>query len=256
MTGSHPSFSPLAEIRTATGLMLDALDAAPTAAVPSCPGWDVTALAGHLSQVQHWVTAIVAGQLTDRPAPGTTGRAPTDPAELRPWMVSGLDELIAILESAGHDRPAWNFAGAPPTSAFWWRRMVNEAWVHATDAAAAMPADHQLSARKIPSEVAIETVNEFLDLMPVRKLAAAPNASIGGSLHLHATDAHGEWMITLEGGTLTVEHGHGKGAAAVRGTAHDLALFVWARSSAINNPRYEIFGDETVVANWQAIGAF
>jgi len=48
---------------------------------------------------------------------------------------------------------------------------------------------------------------------------------------------------------LNVTNEHGRGDAAVRGTASDLALFMWNRRL----PGLEYFGDEAVVEAWLAI---
>jgi uncharacterized protein (TIGR03083 family) len=250
-TPSASAFVPVDEIATATHVLLAALDAAPETRVPACPDWNISQLAGHLAWIQRWVTAIVSGRLTARPAADSIPTAPTSPAELHTWAAKGLNELLASLAGAGTGSPAWNFVGAQPTSAFWHRRMVHEAWIHAIDAADASGLEHT-----IPAPVAVDSVDEFLSLLPPRKLRSMPDASIGGTLHLHATDAHGEWMIGLDGGILTVGHGHGKGDAALRGTAHDLALFVWGRRDGLTGPEFERFGDHDVIAKWQTIGAF
>jgi hypothetical protein len=62
-------------------------------------------------------------------------------------------------------------------------------------------------------------------------------------VHLHATDVEGEWLVTLGGSTVAVEHGHAKGDAAVRGTAADLHLWLWGR---VPLDRLEVFGDPAI----------
>src|SRR5690606_36069460 len=58
----------------------------------------------------------------------------------------------------------------------------------------------------------------------------------GETLHVHATDADGEWMITLTGDGFTWDHGHGKGDVAVRGPVRDLMLLLYGRRAA-DDPR-------------------
>src|SRR5439155_1196956 len=58
-----------------------------------------------------------------------------------------------------------------------------------------------------------EMVDVFLPLLAARNADATP-----GTVHLHAIDVEGEWLITL-GPTITLERGHAKGDAAVRGAA-------------------------------------
>ena len=63
------------------------------------------------------------------------------------------------------------------------------------------------------------------------------------TVHLHATDVEGEWLVTLGGSTVAVEHGHAKGDAAVRGTAADLHLWLWGR---VPLDRLVVFGDPAI----------
>lgn len=246
----------LGSIRLATALLAAATDTSPSAPVPACPGWTIADLTAHLGQVQRWATAIVGAGHDERPAPASAFVAPTEPSDLTDWLLDGVEPLVAALLAAGSDSPAWNFARRPAVSAFWWRRQSCEAWIHAADAAEARG-----EANPIPPRSAVSIVDEFLALLPGAKLGRLPDASIGGSLHLHATDpgldGAGEWMLELEGGRLFVEHGHGKGAAALRGPAAELAAWVWGRRDAIaGSGSFEIFGDSAVVRAWQAIGAF
>ncbi len=69
-------------------------------------------------------------------------------------------------------------------------------------------------------------------------------------MHLHRTDGDGEWMFAGDGeGGVTVTHEHGKGDAAVRGTAANLLLWIWGRPA----DGLECFGDAEVAARWQAV---
>jgi predicted lipid carrier protein YhbT len=136
-------------------------------------------------------------------------------------------------------------------AAFWSRRMAHETAVHRADAELA----NELDLTPMPIDLAIDGVDEFFSLYPSRVLSKTPAADLGGSLHLHATDGHGEWMISLRAGKLTVEHGHGKGDAAVRGPATDLLWGVWGRIP-LTGDRFQRFGDESVVRNLESIGAF
>ncbi len=245
-------FAELDAIRAATVVLADATRRRPDSAVPACPGWDVTQLAAHLGFVQRWSTVVLRTRATERPGPTPWSPHRTD----RPWRTGcspGSSPSWPPCRTPGHDAPVWNFAGRPPTSAFWWRRQSCEAWVHAVDATDALGEPSPM-----PADAGVAVVDEFLELLPGRKLARLPDASIGGSLHLHATDdaVVGEWMLELEGGRLTVAHGHGKGAAAVRAPAAELAMWIWGRRDATAHEAFQVFGDAAVVRAWQAIGAF
>lgn len=60
------------------------------------------------------------------------------------------------------------------------------------------------------------------------------------TVHLHATDVEGAWLVTFGGGTLAVERGHAESDASVRGTAADLHLWLWGR---VPLARLEVSGD-------------
>src|SRR2546421_352939 len=73
-----------------------------------------------------------------------------------------------------------------------------------------------------------------------------PMLADGATLHLHATDdglgAAGEWLVRCERGRVAWEHGHGKGIAAVRGSAADLLQAVLRRIPA-DDPSVQVLGD-------------
>jgi len=72
----------------------------------------------------------------------------------------------------------------------------------------------------------------------------------GESLHLHATDVDGEWMIELHPDGFRWEHAHGKGTVAVRGRASDLMLLMYGRLSADDGERFTCFGDTELLVRW------
>jgi hypothetical protein len=59
-------------------------------------------------------------------------------------------------------------------------------------------------------------------------------------VHLHATDADGEWLLRFDEGTVAVEARHAKGDAAVRGSAASLLLWLWGRVAL---DELEVLGD-------------
>ena len=89
----------------------------------------------------------------------------------------------------------------------------------------------------IDPQLAVDGVNELLEhfapLSPGEKLADHP-----GSIHLHATDTEGEWLVHLTPEGIRFEHGHAKGDAALRGTASDLLLWAWNRAPV--DDRFEV----------------
>ena len=104
--------------------------------------------------------------------------------------------------------------------------------MHRADAAIALGADFA-----VPAERAADGLSEWLGLLASRAPEPGrPPLADGATLHLHATDdglgAAGEWLVRGEGGGVAWEHGHGKGAVAVRGRAADLLLAIVRRRPA------------------------
>jgi hypothetical protein len=82
----------------------------------------------------------------------------------------------------------------------------------------------------------------------------------GETIHLHATDLDGvelpgEWLVTLEPHGFRWSHAHVKGAAAVRGAASDLALWINQRNVGAAEG-LELLGEEPLLAYWRAKTAF
>ncbi|HUP84523.1 MAG TPA: maleylpyruvate isomerase family mycothiol-dependent enzyme [Acidimicrobiales bacterium] len=226
-------------IRTDAGRISDVLgrEGAPAAEVPSCPGWDVEKLVGHLGRVHRWVTAMVRTRSTER-----LDFSPRPERVDRPWFDEGVTELVAALEEAGPDSPMWTFPGGGGRSRFWFRRQAEETAVHRWDAQLAVGVPEP-----IETELALTGIDELLDVF-----FAPRQVDLGGSVHFHATDSpHGEWIVTNDpDGGLLIGHGHEKGDVALRATAGDLLLWLWGRP--VPETGLEVFGDEAVLDRWRA----
>jgi uncharacterized protein (TIGR03083 family) len=148
--------------------------------------------------------------------------------------------------------------GSDKHASFWIRRMLHETTIHRTDAEAAAGV-----VSRIEPAVAVDAVDELLDLLPYAGFFR-PNVrdlrGDGETIHLHATDLDGsglpgEWLITLEPEGFRWSHAHVKGAVAVRGSAQDLALFVYGRRKAAD-ALLDVVGDGSLLAYWSANSAF
>ena len=85
---------------------------------------------------------------------------------------------------------------------------------------------------------AIDGIDEVFSVF-VAALGAGRSPGDGRTVHLHATDAEGEWLVRFEPGDVVVETGHAKGDAAVRGPAAELLLWLWGRQPL---EALEVFG--------------
>lgn len=235
-----------------------AADTSPSAPVPGCGDWTLTDLIDHVALIQLWVRTMVeklAPTRIDR-RPMTSGM-PADWSAVPAWFTQNGAALVAALRAADPDAPMYSWAADKHVS-FWIRRMLHEATIHRVDAEAAAGV-----ASRIEQTVAVDAVDELLDILP---FAAVFNPAIrdlhgdGETIHLHATDLAGdglpgEWLITLEPEGFRWSHAHVKGAAAVRGTAQDLALFVYGRRK-VGDPQLEVLGDLSLLAHWSTKSAF
>jgi uncharacterized protein (TIGR03083 family) len=156
--------------------------------------------------------------------------------ELPDWFETNLQGLVDAL--AGMDTtilwPTW--AGERPGS-FYPRRMAQETAVHRWDGVGG-PVD---------AELAVDGIDEHLGLFA----PLAPGAQLGahGTIHLHATDIDGEWLVTLGPEGVSFDHGHAQGDVALRGGAGDLLLWAWNRVPV--DDRFEVFGDHALLDAWR-----
>lgn len=199
--------------------------------VPTCPGWDLARLAGHVGSTHRWVEEMVRTG-TGQKLPHDPFRAtiPADVAELPSWLAEGAEELITVFRSGSLDAPVWAL-GSDQHVRFWPRRMLHEAAVHLADAELALG----LSPTANPA-IAEDGVDEFLDNLP--HVAWVPGAAAvdgaGKTIALQAIDTGSAWHITL--GTETFSWFRAETAAGadvtVSGTAVELYLFVYGRIPA------------------------
>jgi uncharacterized protein (TIGR03083 family) len=214
------------------------------APVPGCPGWTVADLVGHLGTLHRGVATVIREGMVE-PPPRELWRGEPPPPERRAgWLAEGHRALVAALEAADPEAPVWTFWG-PRTMAFWARRMALETAIHRWDlesAATGEPAP-------IDAGLAVEGIDELFEVyLPARR----ERWSFGGDgerLHLHATDAPGEWVLRFAGGGVSVTREHAKGEAALRGPASELLLVLYGRGGGGDA---ELLGDPEVLRLWTA----
>ena len=147
-------------------------------------------------------------------------------------------ELVAVLPAADPTMPVRTRTGHATVS---WvsRRMAHETAVHRFDAERAAGREHRVEA-----ELASDGVDEYLDFVLPRTVAKG--LRLDGSVHLHCTDVAGEWIIEpADDGTYEVRREHTKGAAAIRGPAHELLMVLWRR---LPLEAVDVVGDQAVAA--------
>ncbi|KPI33741.1 Conserved hypothetical protein CHP03083 [Actinobacteria bacterium OV450] len=224
----------------------------PVPLVPSCPGWSVADLVGHLGSVHRFVARILRERLSEAPdhtdptiydipqdpavraawpkPEGVPNRGPVPPA-LTEWFEQGARRLEALFRELGPDVPVWTWAAdsTDRTSGFWLRMQTLELAVHRWDAQSAtgapQPVDAVIAADAVPQT--------FETMAPFRRAAAGGRAGAGERYRFRRTDGPGSWTVTFSGDLVQVEHGAtGTVDVEAAGTASDLMLFLWRRIPA------------------------
>jgi uncharacterized protein (TIGR03083 family) len=215
--------------------------------VPSCPGWTVADLARHTGGIHRWVLGIIeTGANARMPFPDLD--TPWDSlGGWAQWVDSGATPLLTALRSAGPLSPVWSW-GPGRTSGWWARRVLHETTMHRVDA----ELTSGVSEPAIDPVVAADGIDEFLFNLPSARRPYPHLASLptGSSLHLHATDTRGEWVIRFTDSGIAWERGHQKATTAVRGPLTSLLLFTCGRRTAAD-PRLAVSGDDAIPALWQ-----
>lgn len=217
----------------------------PAAPVPTCPGWTMAKLVKHTGSAHRWATQIVA----TRAAEPVDGRSldlglPDKESEYPGWLAAGGERLAAVLHEAGPDTAAWAW-GPDQTSGFWARRMLHETVVHRADA--------EIATGKVPeidAVTAADAIDEFLANLPAMLVMRNRELPAGESLHLHATDGDGEWLIRFTADGIETSRDHAKATTALRAPTDRLLLFTYGRIKP-DDESLTVFGDEALAATWQ-----
>lgn len=212
--------------------------------VVDCDGWTVESMVGHVGQIHRWATHLVTTRATAFSAEGRSAEPPSGPAVVD-WYRDGLSALVTALRDLDPDEEIWTWSDRSD-GGFYHRRMAHELALHRWDAerAAGQPTP-------IDGDLATDGIDEALTV-GMRFSTSRPDRSYpSGTLHLHRTDGPGEWMLTPsdDGTGFEVTHEHGKGDAAVRGSASDLLTYLWGRGCQ----GLDAFGDDTLVDAWGSL---
>ncbi len=212
-----------------------------SARVPSCPDWTARDLLLHMGSHHRWVRANLDRTRDQGMEPRGEYEPPSEGAAAADWVSDGAAALAQRLAEVGPDQPCWTWVDDYPTTAFWARRTANETAVHRWDMENAAG-----GRRPIDAELAVDGIAEHLAIVQMGFLGGRPTGT-GETVHLHSTDADGEWLVRLEPDGMEVTSEHAKGDVAVRGSASDLLLVVLHRRppSAV-----EVFGDQQLLERW------
>lgn len=197
------------------------------APVPSCPEWTVRDLLAHLGRGFRRVATIIR----DHADAEVSFEGVAVPEEgVVEWFEDATAELVEALTNEEPESPAWNWSGDDQTVAFWARRMAHEVAVHRWDAESARGV-----AAPIEPELAVDGVDELLDVFLPYSLGRRPVDGLEGTFAVVATDAGEAWSGRMRPDSSEVSRGAAASPpdATLRGTASDLMLAMWGRSAPV-----------------------
>lgn len=243
----------LQALRSVTAAMVATVrDADPAAAVPACPGWDVTTLVDHLGRVHLWAAHCAREARQPDPYPRRDRDQP-----LPDWYAACAATVVDTLAALPEDHPSWSFSALPQhqDAGFWRRRQVHETAVHHVDAlqaAGVLPRDAAGSTLPWHSpELAADGVAEVFEVMAPRSLvrrsheAALDVIPAPDPIAFSCDDVDASWTVRVRDGQVRCDRGVAAEAVGqVRGAAVDLYLCLWHRAST---DHLTVSGDETAV---------
>lgn len=212
------------------------------APVAACGDWTVGDLVAHIGRIHNRVAVVLSRRAAEM-VPDSELPAPPDASDegaLTGYASAAIDALADALGGIDPAEAVWTWTERRDAG-FWFRRLWHETAVHRWDAEAAAGRDSA-----IDGDQGADGIDELFEVLAPTMLARG-RALPAGSLHLHRTDGPGEWMLTSEGGAVSVKHAHAKGDAALRGPGGALYLAMWGRMPV---SELELFGDEATAQSW------
>ncbi|MFD7259839.1 maleylpyruvate isomerase family mycothiol-dependent enzyme [Streptomyces sp. NPDC059874] len=217
----------------------------PLPPVPSCPGWSVSDLVGHLGGVHRYLAYVLRERLAAPPDPAGLAlpEVPADPEALTDWFAQGARELVELFRELGPDTPVWSWS-AEHSSGFWLRMQLIELAVHRWDAEAATGTPDPLD-----PAVAADAVPQTFEVMaPARRSWKQAPPGTGERYRFRRTDGPESWTVVFAGDEVRLEPDPTAPVdVEAAGTASDLDLFLWGRLPAT---ALRVSGDATRLQQW------
>jgi len=214
------------------------------APTPTCPGWTVRDVVGHLGGVHRWATSIVEQRRTDPPGPDNRLEEPPDGDDLLAWFRAGHERLVDVLDSADDTAECWTFLPAPFPRAFWARRQAHETAIHRADVERAAGRSTSFDPR-----FAVDGIDElmlgFFSRRRGRLLSDRPLALGVRTVDAGPDDA---WTMRIGPQGREVDRGDAHGDLVLAGPASYLYLLLWNRRSTDG---LDVTGDERVLDLWR-----
>jgi len=215
------------------------------AVVPTCAGWNLRDLAGHMGRVHAMVATYVAGRATGPLPVEQLPQPPTNDTAVD-FAADALTQLTTALAGIDPDTEIWNWSPRPDAG-FYFRRILHETSVHRWDAENAIG-----DTGPVEGEQGSDGVDEFFEFVLPNAQKRKRRELPASSLHVHRSDGNGEWFVQADGDKVLMERAHIKGDAAVRGPGGALFLAMWNRLS-LDDASLSVMGDKSVAQAWAAL---
>lgn len=201
-----------AQLRTAAARDL-------SAAVPSCPDWDVRDVVRHTAEVyEHKIACVTLGGTKPDPWPPAW---PPDSSSLA-WYDDALGRVLDMLRTTDPAAPSWTWWPDDQTAGFWLRRMALETAVHRVDVqlpfGAPTPVDRDL---------AVDGIDELLYLMFAGDWTGDEQPDLTGTLSVGTPER--SWAIRMHEDRVDVADG-GVVEATVMAEPSSLLLWLYGRA--------------------------
>lgn len=188
-------------------------------AVPSCPGWTIGRLLGHLAKVHRWVSHTLR-------TGADTGFDFTRPGDdqLIPFYLAGLDELVVALRQTPDDRPLPTLWPCRSPRLFWARRQAHETAIHRIDLELAVG----YGVTEFEPDFAADGIDELVMGMIPDRLGAGDGPA---SVVIEPLDRNVSWTVHVAPHGVDVRREAVSGAELnLFGLSSDLYRWVWNRA--------------------------
>nr|WP_246279501.1 maleylpyruvate isomerase family mycothiol-dependent enzyme [Psychromicrobium silvestre] len=208
---------------------------APETTVPACPGWTLSDLYAHLSDVHRNVIQTLATAGTDRrpePRGQNSEQHHSDPFD---GFLESSRDLFKALTATDPGLACWGFGPPPRLAAFWFRRQNMEHLVHAEDLAQSLRSQEPAMAKEahLSNETALDGVSELLDMLVPQRIRSGTVEQPAAALRFEA--AGQSWIV-----------GAGEVVASLTTDPVTMLLGLWRRrpllSLAITTGDREVLG--------------
>lgn len=240
-------------VATGAEVVAQAVEAEPAREVPSCPGWDLAALARHVGLLYVRVSEQVWRRLPEPVRSSELPQAPEGRA-LAGWLRQSADRLLEALAGAEDDAPAGHWRDRAVTARFWRRRMAHETAVHRLDAEEALG-----QVAVLDDGLAVDGIDEALELFlpfSATKVTWPP----AGALWLVRADGPEQWWVEPGNANVHVRRQppdalppEGRplsGAVRVEAPAAELLLMCWGRRVP---PTTKVRGSPALLGDWLGV---